>query len=98
MIDNWICIEKDQEVLNAICEEEMEELESDTKSVAIDDADDDNEHESMQVDVDRFDTFSFVEALEVIQKLEQSACKLGVKKAATVHLANKPKQDTALHA
>ena len=109
MIDNWISIEDEEEVLDAICEEEMEELENIIKPAAIDKADDDNEPEPMEVDVDGSDTFSYVEAVEVIRKLEQSAPKLGVNEAATIHLdcflrflhsgnAKKPKQDTTLHA
>ena len=49
MIENWISIEDDQEVLDAICEEEMEELENIIKPAPIDKADDDNETEPMCV-------------------------------------------------
>ena len=35
MIDIWICIEDEKEVIDAICEEEMEELETYTKPAAM---------------------------------------------------------------
>ena len=92
-----------------MCEDKIEELEeSYAKPAAINDADDDNEH-PMEVDIDESDTYTYLEAMEVLQKLERSARKLGINEAATVHLdrfiralhssnAKKPKQDTTLHA
>ena len=58
MIHKWICIEDDKNMLDGICEEKMEELESNPKPAVIDDADDDNEPEPMEVDVDGSDAFS----------------------------------------
>ena len=62
----------------------------------------------MEEDMDESDKYTYLEAAEVLQKLEQSARKLGINEAATVHLdrfiralyssnAKKPKQDTTLH-
>ena len=50
--------------MQSVRRQEMEELESNTKPAAIDDADDDNVPELMEVDVDGSETFSFVEALK----------------------------------
>ena len=106
MIDMWICIEDEKELIDAICEEEMEELETNTNTAALDSVDDDNEPKFMGVSIDESDIFSYIGAVEVLQKLEQSAPKLGVNAAATVHLdqflraphTGHAKQDTTLHA
>ena len=110
MIDRWICIEDEKEVLDTMCEDKIEELEeSYAKPAAINDADDDNEPDPMEGDIGESDMYTYLEAVEVLQKLEQSACKLGINEAAMVHLdrciralhssnAKKPKQDTTLHA
>ena len=59
LIDMWIWIEDVKEAIDAICEEEMEELETNTKPGAIDNADDDNEPEFMEVSIDESDIFSY---------------------------------------
>jgi hypothetical protein len=89
MIDNWICIEDEDEVMNAICEDEIEEMESDRKPAADDIVEDDNEPEvqPMEIDGDEADVFSYLEAVENVLKLQKSAHKLGVNEAATVHLS-----------
>ena len=51
MIDMWICIEDKKEVIHAICEEEMEELETITKPAEIDNVNDDNELKFMEVNM-----------------------------------------------
>ena len=68
--------------MDAICEEETEELEINAK---LNNADD-NEPKHMEVSIDGSDIFSYIEAVEVLQKLEQSAIKLSVNAAAIVHL------------
>jgi hypothetical protein len=111
MIDNWICIEDEDEIVNAICEDEMEELESNAKPVDDDDAEDDDEPnpQPTEVDDDESNFVSYTEAVEVLGKLQRSAPKLGVNEAATVHLdrflkalhagnAKKARRDTTLHA
>ena len=63
----------------------------------------------MEVSINESDIFSYIETVEVLQKLEWSAPTLGVNPAATVHLdrflraldtgnTKKLKQDTTLHA
>ena len=72
MIDSWICIEDEKEVLDAICEEEIEGLESDAKPAANDDAADDDEPEPDPMEVcDESNTFSYVEAVDSLQKIKQ---------------------------
>jgi hypothetical protein len=96
--------------MNAICEDEIEEMESDRKPAADDIVDDDNEPEvqPMEIDGDEADVFSYLEAVENVLKLQKSAHKLGVNEAATVHLdrylkalhssnATKARRDTTLH-
>jgi DDE superfamily endonuclease/Tc5 transposase DNA-binding domain len=110
MIDSWICIEDDEEVMNAVLEEELEELESNTKPAAIDDAGYDNEPEpnAVEIDNDESNFVSYGETVEFLGKVQRSASKLNVK-AATVHLdrflralhsgnAQKTRKDTTLHA
>jgi hypothetical protein len=111
LIDNWICIEDEDEIVNAICEDEMEELESNAKPAAADDAEDDDEPnpQPMEIDDDESKFVSYVEAVEFLGKLQQRAPKLGVNEAATVHLdrflkalhagnAKKARRHTTLHA
>jgi hypothetical protein len=86
-------------------------LESNAKPAANDDAEDDDEPEPqpMEIDNEESNFISYVEAVEFLQKLKQSAPKLGVNEAATVHLdrflnsrhtgnAKKARQDTTLRA
>ena len=54
MIDMRICIEDEKEMIDGICEEEMEELENNTESAVIDNVDDDNKPKFM---VDESDIF-----------------------------------------
>ena len=51
-------------------------METNTNTAAIDSADDDNEPTFMEVSIDESDIFSYIGAVEVLQKLEQSAPKL----------------------
>jgi DDE superfamily endonuclease/Tc5 transposase DNA-binding domain len=111
MIENWICIEDEEEVINAVCEDELEELESNTKPAAGDDAEDDDEPDvqPMEIDTDEANLYSYVDAVEVLGKLQLSARKLRLNEAETVHIdrllralhsrnAQKPRRDTTLHA
>ena len=79
------------------------------RTAVINDADDDNEPDPMEGDIGESDMYTYLEVVEVFQKLQQSALMLGVNEAAMVHLdsfiralhsnnAKKPKQDTTLHA
>jgi DDE superfamily endonuclease/Tc5 transposase DNA-binding domain len=108
MIDTWICIEDDPDVIDAICEDELEKMET-AKLEAIDAAADDEEPEPIEVEVDQSDILSYVEAVEALRKLSLSVSKLGVNEAAIVHLdrfasalhtanAKKPRRDGTLHA
>ena len=74
-------------MINAICEEELEELESNAK-VANDDAEDDDEpeHQPMEVERDESNIVSYIEAVEFLGRLQQCDPKLGVNETATVHL------------
>ena len=49
MIHNWICIEDEEEVMNAVCNQEIEELESNAKP---DDSPDDDEQEVQPMEID----------------------------------------------
>jgi hypothetical protein len=108
MIDNWICIEDAEEVMNAICEEEIEALESDAAKPAADENPEDDDEPDMEIDDDGSNSVSYVEAVEFLGKLRRSTNKLGVNSAATVHIdrflkelhqghAAKPRRDTTLH-
>jgi DDE superfamily endonuclease/Tc5 transposase DNA-binding domain len=106
MIHNWICIEDEEEVMNAVCNQEIEELESNAKP---DDSPDDDEQEVQPMEIDEESDFvSYVEAVDFLVRLKQSAPKLGVNDATTVHLdrflralhtsnAKKSRRDTTLH-
>jgi ferredoxin-NADP reductase len=110
MIDSWICVEDDVEVMNAVLDEELEELESNTKPAADDAAADDAEPEpeAKEIDNDESNFVSYAETVEFLGKVQRSASKLNVQ-AATVHLdrflralhsgnAQKTRKDTTLHA
>jgi hypothetical protein len=108
MIENWVCVEDDPDVIDAICDEELENLESTAKPAAIDNAADDDEPDPMEEEVDESDILSYVEAVDAIRKLTLSVSKLGVNEAAAVHLdrfasalhtanAKKPRRDSTLH-
>jgi len=111
MVDSWICIEDETEVLNAVCEDKIEELNKNAKPAADNDTEDDVEPDlqKMDIDSDEPNFFSYVEAVELLGKLQRSAPKLAVNAAATVHLdrflkalhagnAKKPRKTTTLHA
>jgi hypothetical protein len=110
MIENWINIEDEEEVINAICEEEIEMLESSAELPADDDAGDDNEPDVQPDEFDSDDIVSYVEALEMLRKLQVSASSLlGDDQKARCHLdrflkslhganAKKTRKDTTLHA
>ena len=62
----------------------------------------------MELDSDESNIVSYVEAVEFLRKIEQSAPKLGINEAATVHIdrllkalhlgnAMKARRDTTLH-
>jgi hypothetical protein len=57
MIHNWICIEDEEEVMNAACNQEIEELESIAKP---DVSQDDDEQEVQPVDNDEDLTLSLI--------------------------------------
>jgi hypothetical protein len=110
MIESWICIEDEDEVVNAICEDEIEMLESNTQPPANDDAEDDNEPDVQPMELENDNIVSYVEALEMLQKLQISAPSLlGANQEARVHLdrflkaihtanAKKSRKDTTLQA
>jgi hypothetical protein len=111
MIENWICVEDELEVINAVCEDEIEELERNTNLAANHNVEDDDEPDPqpMEIDSDESNLFSYVEAVEVLGRLQKSAPKLGISEASTVHIdrllralhsgnAKKARKDTTLHA
>ena len=71
-------------MINAICEEELEELESNAK-VANDDAEE-PEHQPMEVESDESNIVFYIEAVEFLGRLQRCAPKLGVNETPTVHL------------
>jgi hypothetical protein len=89
MIDSWICIEDDKEVMTAVLDEELEELESNAKPAAIDDGEDDDEPEPepdpVQIDIDDSNFVSYTKTVEFLGKVPHSASKLHVE-TATVNL------------
>ena len=108
MIENWIEVEDDPFVMEAICEDEIEEIESNQKPAAAEDDGDDEEPETMEVEVDESEAMTYLEAVDALEKLIVSAPKLGVSEAATVHLdrfakalnaahVKKPRRDSTLH-
>ena len=91
-----------------ICEDEIEEIESNQKPAAAEDDGDDEEPETMEVEVDESEAMTYLEAVDALEKLIVSAPKLGVSEAATVHLdrfakalnaahVKKPRRDSTLH-
>jgi hypothetical protein len=113
MIESWINIEDEDEVVNAICDDEIEMLEADSNSqepTADDDAHDDNEPDVQPMEINNADIVSYVEALEMLRKLKLSSPSLlGANQEAAVHLdrylksihsanAKKSRKDTTLHA
>ena len=63
MMDMWINVEDEKEVIIAICDEEMEELETNTKPAVIDIMDDDINPEFTEVNMEESDYFSYIEDL-----------------------------------
>jgi hypothetical protein len=77
-------IEDENEVMNAVCDQEIEEFESKVKPHH---SQDDDEPEVQPLEIDEESHFvSYVEAVEFLVKLKQSAPKLVVNEAATVHI------------
>jgi hypothetical protein len=75
-----------------------------------DNAEDDDEPDvqPMEIDIDESNLFSYLDAVEVLRKLQLSASKLGLIEAETVHIdrllkalhirnAKKPRRATNLH-
>ncbi len=87
MVDSWICIEDETEVLNYVCEDEIEELNKNAKPAADNNTEDDDEPDLQTMDIDSGEPnfVSYVEPVEFLWKLQRSAPKLIVNAAATVN-------------
>lgn len=108
MAEMWVDIEDDPDIVDAVCEDEILELESSEKPPADDGAGDDDEPEAVPEDIDAKDILTFGEATEAIRKLKISGASLGVPPACTVLLdrferavraaaVQKPKKNPTLH-
>jgi hypothetical protein len=109
MIESWVDIESEVCVLDAICDDEIEILESESKAPADDDAQDDIEPDVQPIEIDSADMVTFAEALETVRKLKLSSPSLlGAHQEAQVHLdrylrailsanAKKTRQTSTLH-
>jgi DDE superfamily endonuclease/Tc5 transposase DNA-binding domain len=109
MIDNWICIEDEKEVINAICDDEIEALESIANVAEINDAIDDDEPDPQPMDIDDVSRrLTFVQAVEMITQVKENSHNLGAGEELNVHLdrylrglraanAKKSRRDTTLH-
>ena len=92
MVDSWICIEDETEVVNAVCEDEIEQLNINAKHPGNSNTEDDDDESDLQaMDIDKNNNdetnlVSYVEAVEFLGKLQCSAHKLNLNAAATVHL------------
>ena len=110
MAESWIDIEDEPEIMDAILDEEIENIESaqnkDQNELAVED---DDEPEAEEMEIDDADILTFAEAEEALRRLSLSAESLGVPLAQSVHLdrfaramrtarASKPKRDRTLHA
>jgi hypothetical protein len=107
-----VCVEDDPEVINAICEEEMDALERENMvaaaaatAAADDNGEDDDEPE---VQPDETNYVSYLETVEFLVRVRQSAARLNVSEDATVHIdrflkeihagnATKRKKESTLH-
>jgi hypothetical protein len=98
-------------LVHCFCEDEIEELDNNSKPAVNDDAEDDDEPDPQPMEIDSDDEsnfVSYVETIECLGKLQRSAPKLGLNAAATVHLdcflkalhssnAKKARLDSTLH-
>ena len=69
-------------MINAICEEELEDLDSNAK---VDDEyakDDKAEHQQMEAECDEFNILTYAEVVEFLGKLQWHAPNLGAREAA----------------
>ena len=103
MATNWIDIEDEEEVVNAVIDDEIETIEKESDLV---EDDDDPEPEAM-VGIEHEEAVGFLDAEEMIRKLKLSCGKLGVP-SAEIHLERfgralreaknkKPKKSPTLH-
>ena len=109
----WVEVEDDKDMINAIIDDEVEILETETQPTAdsVLAVEDDEESDVEAIDLDEEkeeDLVTFLEAEEAVNKLSKSCKGLGVPEEATVHLdrfkrallkakLNKKTKSTTLH-
>ena len=86
MVENWIDIEDEPEIENAIIDEEIHLLDQETAALDNLEFEDDPEPEVEVAMLDQAEVVTFIEAEAMVNQLKANCPRLGVRPEAAVHL------------